>query len=152
MLPWSALSTTSSHVRSAAAHRGTTPARTKGLEEQILDALERLIAIGERQAAGVDASRADLAGERVWARLAIQDVDTMLGLMPAVGGELGDEPFLANDLCTNPAFRSVINGRSARSLGILLSQVIDAPLAGFVVQSAGTSNGTARYAVKRVRF
>lgn len=71
--------------------------------------------------------------------LSREDLRALARMLPAIGGALGSEPFLARDLIAsdNRSVRLVVQGYSSKRLGKLFMRAAGQQVDGYVVEEAG---------------
>jgi hypothetical protein len=95
-----------------------------------------------------------LAQRRPASTLSREDYTRLARLLPAVGGQLGSEPFIASEVIEHdsPAVRVAARGLSARQLGRLLRRATGQPVAGLVIERLGSEAGAAIWRLLRAEF
>jgi hypothetical protein len=95
-----------------------------------------------------------LAQRRPASTLSREDYTRLARLLPALGGAIGSEPFIASEVIEHdsPAVRVGCRGMNARQLGRLLRRATGQPVAGLVVERLATEAGAVVWRVLRAEF
>ena len=81
-----------------------------------------------------------------------EDRERLARLLPAIGGALGSEPFLARDLfeTNKDGLRVVLRGLTTIRIGLLLQRAEGQPVDGYLIERAGVELHTGLWRVVQV--
>jgi hypothetical protein len=110
-----------------------------------LAALNRLIAVAEKQTAAIESLAAALRPKR---DLSHEDHILLAKLLPGIYGTLGSTPFLTRELLADPVFRALVPpNMDASELGSLFSRAKNRDLGGLTIEWLGAEHGASIWRV-----